>query len=59
MVFSRSVENRLKHLKIVFGLVAKHKLKLNVDKCEFAKTSVELLRHIFTGKETAVTSKII
>ena len=54
VVFSRSMEENLGHLKEVFALLAKFKLKVKIEKCEFAKPRVSLLGHVVdsTGVST-------
>ena len=46
MVYSRTHEEHLKHLDIVFSKLRDNQLYAKLKKCEFMKTSVEYLGHI-------------
>ena len=46
MVYSRTYEEHLKHLDIVFSKLRDNQLYAKLRKCEFMKTSVEYLGHI-------------
>lgn len=43
LVFSTSIEEHTKHLRIVFERLKKFHLRLNLSKCEFDKTKLEFL----------------
>ncbi|GBG90891.1 hypothetical protein CBR_g51398 [Chara braunii] len=45
LIFSRTVEEHLEHLKIVLGLLRQHQYKVNLDKCEFGRTKILYLGH--------------
>ncbi|GBG86703.1 hypothetical protein CBR_g41767 [Chara braunii] len=45
LIFSRTVEEHAKHLKIVLGLLRQHQYKVNLDKCEFGRTKILYLGH--------------
>ncbi|CAJ0643389.1 8903_t:CDS:2 [Entrophospora sp. SA101] len=45
-IYSRSFEEHLEHLEIVFSHLRQAGLKLGKDKCSFAKTQLEFLGHI-------------
>jgi hypothetical protein len=46
IVFSRSFEEHLKHLRMVFTKISQANLKMNFDKCEFIKRQVSFLGHL-------------
>ena len=48
IVYSKSEEEHLQHLQIVFDIVQKHELYLHPDKCEFFVPEVEFLGHIIS-----------
>lgn len=43
---SRTLEEHIEHLKILFDIFEENNLKLKWSKCEFAKTEIEYLGHI-------------
>ena len=45
IVFSKNVEDHLRHLALVFERLQEHNLHLSVPKCEFGKTAVKFLGH--------------
>ncbi|CAJ0630411.1 5188_t:CDS:2, partial [Entrophospora sp. SA101] len=45
-IYSKSFEEHLEHLEIVFSRLRRAGLKLGKDKCSFAKTQLEFLGHI-------------
>ena len=48
VVYSKSVEEHLEHLKQVFEIFSKYNLSLNLQKCKFFQKSVEVLGHVLT-----------
>lgn len=46
MIYSRTEEDHLRHLKVVFDKLRDNKLYAKLKKCEFLKDSVEYLGHI-------------
>ena len=48
IVFSKTLEDHIKHLETVFKLLAEAGLKLKLKKCEFFKTEINYLGHIVT-----------
>ena len=46
MVFSKSMEDHVDHLRQVFYVLSQHGLKLKIQKCFFAKPKVRLLGHL-------------
>ena len=50
VVYSRSLEEHLYHLKQVFDIFSKYNLSVNLQKCKFFQKSVEVLGHVLTSK---------
>lgn len=50
IIFSKTLEEHLDHVRLVLERIAKHKLKIKVSKCSFAQDEVSLLGHI-VGKD--------
>eukprot|EP00833_Pecoramyces_ruminatium_P013479 jgi/Orpsp1_1/1187511/evm.model.d7180000058263.1 len=48
IIFSNSIEEHIVHLCQVFKILNDNNLKINIEKCSFFKTKVELLGHILT-----------
>ena len=48
VVFSKTMEEHLNHLAQVFARLSKKKLKIKLQKCDFAKRAVRLLGHIIS-----------
>ena len=46
VVFSKSLDEHVRHLKEVFIRISKHHLKVKLSKCHFAEPSIQLLGHI-------------
>ena len=46
LIFSNSMEEHRKHLKLVFDALRKHLLYCKMSKCQFANTSVWYLGYI-------------
>ena len=57
VVFSRSTEEHLEHLREVFTLLRGAGLRLKSTKCEFSRDSVELLGYQVSAKGIAPTSE--
>ncbi|PKU84753.1 RNA-directed DNA polymerase [Dendrobium catenatum] len=43
LMYSRTVEEHLEHLRVVLEVLQEHQLKANLKKCSFAQASVEYL----------------
>jgi hypothetical protein len=54
LIFSKSCEEHVKHVKHVLDILRKEKLFLKMSKCEFGKTSLIYLRHIVGGGELKI-----
>ena len=48
IVFSKTLEDHIKHLETVFKILAEAGLKLKLKKCDFFKTEINYLGHIVT-----------
>jgi hypothetical protein len=48
IVFSKTLDDHIKHLKIIFKLLANEGLKLKLSKCDFFKTKIKYLGHVIT-----------
>ena len=49
LVFSENEEQYVKDLRLVFGKLAEHKLRISLEKCEFLKKSLIFLGHEVTS----------
>jgi hypothetical protein len=54
LIFSKSREEHVKHVKQVLDVLKKEKLFLKMSKCEFGKTSLIYLGHIVGGGELKI-----
>ena len=59
LIFSKSMEEHLDHLRRVLELLKKHSLCINLKKCSFAKLQLEYLGHIILGNGMAADPKNI
>ena len=60
LIFSKSREEHVKHVRKVLDIKRKEQLFLNMSKCEFGKTSLVYLGHIVGGGELKIDpSKIL
>ena len=48
IVYSKSFEDHLKHLRLVFERIANANLWINFNKCEFIKRQVSFLGHLIS-----------
>src|SRR6201991_4763366 len=53
LIFSKTLEDHLEHLRQVFDVLRANKLYANVKKCTFLKTKVEFLGHVVSGEGIA------
>ena len=59
VIYSRTYAEHLYHLEQVLNALHLHRLTLNLEKCEIAKSSIEYLGHILTSSRiTPLPSKI-
>jgi hypothetical protein len=59
LIFSKSPEEHVMHVKQVLDVLKKETLFLKMSKCEFGKTSIIYLGHIVLGGEMKIyTSKV-
>ena len=49
LIYSKSLEEHLQHVRIVFQLLTKDQWHLKLSKCVFAQTSISYLGHIISG----------
>lgn len=49
MIYSKSLDEHLLHLRITFELLVKHQLLAERSKCVFAAKKVEYLGHYISG----------
>ena len=54
LIFIKSCEEHVKHVKQVLEVLRKEKLFLKMSKCEFGKTSLIYLGHIVGGGELKI-----
>ena len=52
IVFSKTEEEHLQHLEIIFGRLCEAGLKLKRLKCSFMKMHIEYLGHLISEKDT-------
>jgi len=50
IIYSTSIEQNIKHIDIVLGLLQKAGLKIKLSKCTFLQTSVNYLGHVISDK---------
>ncbi|KAA0040843.1 Ty3/gypsy retrotransposon protein [Cucumis melo var. makuwa] len=54
LIYSRNMEDHLKHIEIVFLVLRKHELFANQKKCSFGMARVEYLGHLISDKGVEV-----
>ena len=45
LIYSKSIEEHISHIRQVLEVFRQHKLKINIEKCAFMQTEVEVLGH--------------
>ncbi|GJT56529.1 putative reverse transcriptase domain-containing protein [Tanacetum coccineum] len=50
LIYSKTQEEHVEHLRLVLGLLKKEKLYAKFSKCEFWLREVQFLRHVINGK---------
>ncbi|KAI0492199.1 hypothetical protein KFK09_026466 [Dendrobium nobile] len=53
LIYSRTEEEHLEHLRVVLGVLREHQLKANFKKCDFAQAQVEYLGHVISQEGVA------
>jgi hypothetical protein len=53
LIYSKSQEEHIEHLKIVLNIFRVHDLKEKISKCHFEQPQIEYLGHIISGKGVA------
>lgn len=53
LVYSKNLDEHVKHLKITFQLLLQHSLFVKLSKCSFATLQVEYLGHVISGAGVA------
>ncbi|XP_020677178.1 uncharacterized protein LOC110095819 [Dendrobium catenatum] len=48
LVYSKTLEEHLEHLRVVLEVLYEHQLRANLKKCSFAQSSVEYLGHVLS-----------
>ena len=59
IIFSKTIEEHIKHIETVFKLLARNGLKLKEKKCEFFKTKIDYLGHVVSADGVAPDDKKI
>ena len=60
LIFSKTWEEHLKHVKQTLDVLKREKLYVKLSKCEFGKTSLNYLGHIVGGGELKIDpSKVV
>ncbi|CAN6301690.1 unnamed protein product, partial [Urochloa humidicola] len=50
LIYSKSYEEHVQHVKMVFDLLQKHQLKVRLSKCSFAQQELKYLGHVISSK---------
>ena len=59
IIFSKTVDEHIKHISTVFKLLAQNGLKLKAKKCDFFKTKIDYLGHVVSSEGVAPDDKKI
>lgn len=54
LVYSRTLEEHIEHLRQVFDIFQQHKLLIKFNKCAFAQHQIEFQGHIISDKGVAI-----
>ena len=49
-IFSKTFEEHIEHIKQVLSIFKEYKLKINIEKCHFMQTKVDVLGHKISNK---------
>ena len=50
LIYSKTEEDHLEHLRLVFDLLREHKLYAKESKCEFLQTEIHYLGHVISAQ---------
>ncbi|XP_071680601.1 uncharacterized protein [Lolium perenne] len=59
LIYSKSLQEHVKHLESVFSILLKHNLKVKKSKCAFAQQEIRYLGHLISSKGVATDKKKI
>jgi hypothetical protein len=59
LIYSRSLEEHVKHLRAVFQILARHQLKVKKSKCSFAQQRLSYLGHVISPNGVATDEEKI
>ncbi|XP_037493683.1 uncharacterized protein LOC119370157 [Jatropha curcas] len=59
LVYSKSWQDHLHHLELVFQLLINHSLHLNAKKCSFGRISLEYLGHVISSQGVSMEPSMI
>ena len=59
LVFSRTLEEHLEHLRLVIERLEEVQLKLKPVKCQFIRKEVDYLRHVLTPEGLKVNTRLV
>ncbi|KAL0539683.1 hypothetical protein IC582_023899 [Cucumis melo] len=59
LIYSKNVEERVKHVELVFSILRKHEMYANRKKYNFAQSKIEYLGHVISGEGLEVDPKEI
>ena len=53
LIYSKSFEEHIDHLRLVFSLLAKDQWRIKLSKCKFVQTEISYLGHVISSKGVA------
>lgn len=53
LIYSKSWEEHIQHIKVVFEILREHQLKVKLSKCTFAAKEIPYLGHVISGNGVA------
>lgn len=53
LIYSKTQEEHLQHVKMVFDLLREHQFKVRLSKCSFAQQQLKYLGHVISGEGVA------
>ena len=57
LIYSKTDEEHLQHLRLIFGALQRHQLHVRLDKCFFGRRSVDYLGFVVQGGKISMDSK--